>query len=575
MPCRNRASRRGASTRCVQQGASHACLVLAALLAIMQSPNLLVAQDATSEQASGAPKAAPDACHEHRDERDLSHLSGALVDSIAVTTRPPARLPLADAISRRLHHRTTPSTILHLLDVPAGATLDTLRLAGGLRALRRQRILADVALDARECDEARHVVLTVRTTDDWSTRGRLTVGRTRMALSLGEENLLGSGRAIHTSVRMDEGRPGFGVQYVEPWLLGRPLTATLAQRVYHGGSEATAMLGTSPSRLMDRWAFLAQGRIAERTTQAPNAGARDQVQRTEGLVELNRRLLTDGDGVLRLGVGAEYASASLRYADAPSLMGPSQVRREFTGVLLSLSRRALAFDRRPLVLGSGRPTDVPRALEFDLLLAAGRDAATQGQVQHLDAWVGRTWSIGTRGLLVGDGWWSGFRKDGAWSAGSARASLLSIVPSGRGGWTTQLSGETLLDPDPDVRPLGVQDPTALLLPTRGLAEGTTLISVERVQALHQLTRSYQLGGALFGAASRRWELAGGPDGGARGVAAIGAGVRLLPTRPGRASLRLDVTLPVAGQPTGWGPSLSFSISPWFEQFRHRDGRRDP
>jgi hypothetical protein len=136
--------------------------------------------------------------------------------------------------------------------------------------------------------------------------------------------------------------------------------------------------------------------------------------------------------------------------------------------------------------------------------------------------------------------------------------------------------ESLRDPDPDTRALVSFDPTARLLPSRGLAEAAALVTVERSWRGRQLSRGYDLGGALFASASRRWDLASYTMLASRDVAVAGVGLRLLPTRVARATLRLDLAVPV-GAPSGVSrrPFIAFSISPWLEQERHRDGRVTP
>lgn len=566
-PCRNGTWSGGVCSSHVRQGVSCALARHSVLAASLLLSHMLGAQESVPVVAT--------ACRAHHDEAELSHLAGLVVDSIRVESRPPGRLPIADALPRRLHRLTRPDLIRRLVDVPVGAPLDTMRLARGLRELRRQRILAAVALDARECPEQRRVTLTLRTTDEWTTRGRLRVGRTRSAVSVGEENLFGSGRSLRTSLRMDDGRPGFGIHYADPWFLGLPLTAIMSRSFYRGGNEISMLAATPSSRMLDTWRVDAGWLRASRASIAAGSAAGDNVQRLETRVLVERRLWRSEANVNRLGIGAERASAALESLGSLPLIGPSHVQRDFTGALVGFSRRALSFARRSVIIGSDRLADIPRGTELDAAIGIGRNATDGMPMQHIDAWVGRAWPIASRALMVTDAWWSGYRQGSEWRAGTGRASLLGLLPTGRGQWVAHVAGEALHDPDPDVRSLTDFDPTARLLPAKGLAEGVVLFSVERVQPLRHLTRGYQLGGALFGAASRRWDLAGASADGQRGVATLGAGLRLLPTRVGRASLHLDLTAPIAGSPSSWRPTLSFSINPWFEQSRHRDGRRDP
>ena len=145
----------------------------------------------------------------------------------------------------------------------------------------------------------------------------------------------------------------------------------------------------------------------------------------------------------------------------------------------------------------------------------------------------------------------------------------------RGFWTTRFTAERLLNPDPDVRTFVTIDPTARLLPDRDrLAEAALGFTAERDVRLRALTRSWALDGAAFGAASSRWE-AVSPSPEHVDVATLGLGLRLTPTRVGRATARLDLGYPVAGSRLAKrGVYIGIGLSPWWGDDRHRTGRRD-
>jgi hypothetical protein len=79
---------------------------------------------------------------------------------------------------------------------------------------------------------------------------------------------------------------------------------------------------------------------------------------------------------------------------------------------------------------------------------------------------------------------------------------------------------------------------------------------------------------VFGAASSRWE-AVDPSPEHTDVAMLGVGLRLTPTRLGRATARLDVGYPVSTSPLAKrGLFVGIGLSPWWGDERHRPGRRE-
>lgn len=534
----------------------------ALLLAAVLPASLLIAGATPAQQ-----------CTSHQDERTLGHLDGLRIDSVDVEAGAPA-LPSAIAgVANHLHARTDPSTIRRLFDQPSGTTIDTLKLAESLRALRRARILSDVQLDTRECRDAGVATLTLRTTDAWTTRARLRVGKSSVAASFGEDNLLGRARSLRTSLRIDQGQPGFGVQYVDPWFVGSPLALSVGRTQYKGGFESAAQLQSSSPRLDDRWRFdLGMANSARQSFKS----AGDRVNRLELRAIVARQLWRSRTSTVALQLGAERMRARIESSPGALLVGPAQVTRDVSGPLVGISRSSLSFMTRPLLVGSSEQVELPTAVEGDATVTIGRDAVTGEPTRHVDAWIGKLWGVGSSAIISANGWWSGFKGASEWNAGDTRASLLALVPVRGGSWSARLAGESLRDPDPDTRALVSFDPTARLLPSRGLAEAAALATVEREWRGPRVGGSYDLGGALFMSASRRWDLASYTSLASRDVAVLGAGLRLLPTRIARATLRLDVSVPV-GAPSGLShrPIVSFTLTPWLEHERHRDGRPNP
>ncbi|MEO7963853.1 MAG: hypothetical protein ABIT38_08085, partial [Gemmatimonadaceae bacterium] len=159
-----------------------------------------------------------------------------IVDSIEVLTSSPPSISIVGALARRLHSTSRPTTIRHLIGFELGDAIDTLRLAESLRTLQETPLLSAVTLDVRECRTASRATLVFRTTDAWTARGGVRFSGVRSAATIGEDNLFGTGRSIRASLRMDEGQPGFGLRYVDPWFLGAPLALSASRNVYRGGN---------------------------------------------------------------------------------------------------------------------------------------------------------------------------------------------------------------------------------------------------------------------------------------------------------------------------------------------------
>jgi hypothetical protein len=168
-----------------------------------------------------------------------------------------------------------------------------------------------------------------------------------------------------------------------------------------------------------------------------------------------------------------------------------------------------------------------------------------------------------------------------------------VTPAPHGLWLANLSGERLIDPDPDVRRLLMVDRVQRALPPGNrLAETAVSASLERTVQLLGARRGFALDGAMFVAGSARWDVAVPLPAGARTAALLGAesdhppvtgverlhvgslgvGLRLIPTRFGQSTLGVDVGFPLLRSAQVPGrPYLAVSIRPGFGLSRERDG----
>lgn len=511
----------------------------------------------------------------------LAALSGRPIGALRVVTAAPDPFPGLAARLAGLHVRTRESTVRRELLLAAGDTVDTLRVAESLRRLRRLRYLADAEVIGVSCGgPASPVTLTVVTRDGWSVKPTVQMRTASAALALTERNLLGTGREATVALRSDRGRTGLGTELRDPAAFGGPVAAAVGANTYRDGQDWYAEVARGTPSLADRWSYEAAVRRSARTPVA-DAGAAPATlgvsfERARVNALVGRRLWASDAAVTALQGGVEYERAGLAAAPGTPRVGSARVRRELAALDVGVRRRSVAFDTLTWLLPGDGIVDVPRSLEFDVLSGVGRESVTGGPVVHLDAWAGRLWRPDARSLLAADLWTSGYRTADRWSAGTLRGAVAWRHAAARGLWTARADGEWLFDPDPDLRAMVSADPTAAALPReQRLAQGVLALSLEREVRLRPLSRSWALDGAAFVAASSRWDPAALGDGGVErlGVGVAGVGLRLAPTRLGRATARLDLGLPVLRGPGVRGrPFLAISISPWLEQGRHRDGR---
>ena len=273
--------------------------------------------------------------------------------------------------------------------------------------------------------------------------------------------------------------------------------------------------------------------------------------------------------------GMETEDARLLAAPGAPIVGPSRASRNFVGASIGAARASVAYDTLTWMLPNAGIVDVPLAFETDAVVGIGRDVVRDVPMLHVDLWAGKAWLPSRHDLALADVWASGYSSSGQWSAATIRASVGYYHAASRGFWSTRFTGERLIDPDPDVRSFITIDPTAPSAARWSPARpGCPRFHRGARRRLLPLTRSWALDGAVFGAASSRWEsVAPSPE--HVDVATLGLGLRLTPTRMGRATARLDLGFPVAGSSLARrGMYVGIGLSPWWGDDRHRPGRHD-
>ena len=245
------------------------------------------------------------------------------------------------SVAQRLHSRTRTATVRKLLQFGEGDTVDTLRITESMRRLRRTRFLADAGLLIARCTDRTGVSITIVTHDSWSARPtlKLSGGTAASMIGVEERNLLGSGRAARLYVRADDGRLGVGASYTDPWAIGSWAGATLARNSFRDGSQWLVALHTTERSLLDLWRAELSLSRATRLSLSPRERS---VHREAATFLAQRRLFVSNASVTALLVGAESQRTAVAAEPNAALVGPSSVRRSFSGLDIGLATRSLS-----------------------------------------------------------------------------------------------------------------------------------------------------------------------------------------------------------------------------------------
>ena len=503
----------------------------------------------------------------------MSAFSGVRIHSVRVQTQGPPEFPgLARALDG-LHVRTRTATVRRQILFSAGDTLDTLAVGESIRRLRRLRYLRDVELSGVRCG-AGPVDLVLTTRDDWSVKPKVQVRSGKSEIGVTERNLLGSGRELSLHARSQQGRVGVGFTLNDPWFFNSRFSAQLGQDMYRDGQDWIANLRLREESVLAPWGAELGGIVS---AYEPGLVGSDAFERASGHLLVRRRLFDTRASVTSLLTGVETERAELTAGTNALIAGPTRANRNFLGLSIGAARSSVAYDTLTWMLPNKGIVDVPLSFETEAVVGLGREFVRDVPMMHVDLWAGKAWLPSRRSLAVVDLWALGYASSGQFDAATLRASVGYFRAAARGFWATRLTAERLVNPDPDVRSFVTIDPTTPLLPDgERLAQSAVGFSVERDVTLFPLSRSWALNGALFGSASSRWQTVS-PGAEHTDVGILGLGFRLTPTRPGRATARLDVGYPISisGAPlTKRGLYFGIGLSPWWGDDRHRPSRRD-
>jgi Outer membrane protein/protective antigen OMA87 len=507
----------------------------------------------------------------------LAPASGARIASLVIITDGPHLPGPAERVAG-LHSTSRESTIRRQLLFAPGDTVDTLLVGETMRRLRRQRLYSDAVLLAQRCDPSGPVGLVLRTRDAWTLRptARLRGGN---ALSVGveEKNLFGTGRMLAVTSEMSTWGTGAGITFVDPWLFGRDVEGSARLATLGGAHTLRLGLRNHEYSVFDRWRAEAS---VSRLSFADTGGVERSLYALRGGMLVGRRVGSGTDIVTTLLAGAEFDSAAAISPSrrmAPDASPTTPHVRSFLGADVGLLRRTARYDTASWVVPGRGFLDVPLGWEADGVLGAGYERDARAPALKLDAWMGRVW-IPARGRIVTlDAWASGYAGHNVDANHIARLSTGWYQQASRGMWAARLTGERLLEVDPDIRALSLLPLTDYTIPAvrpYALRGGTNVAgSLERAVHLFPVGAASVVDAGAFVAGSYRWQVNGVPDG-RLGAGVAGARFRLLSANGAVSSVRVDVGAPFAlSDVLRRRPFVVLSIGTLFDVSRQRDGRR--
>ena len=523
-----------------------------------------------------APLARADDCAVVESRASLATLSGARIASLAVVRTGPD-LPGPVRMAAGLHPLSRESSIRRQLLFAPGDTVDTMLVGETMRRLRRQRLYSDAVLLAQRCQPTGAVGLVLKTRDAWTLRPTARL-RSSSSLVLGveEKNLFGTGRVVAITSEISRWGTGAGVTFVDPWLFGRDVEASMRIARLGGGRSLRLGLRNHEYSVFDVWR--AEGSVA-RVSFADTGAAERSLHAVRSGVLVGRRISRAVTSATSLLAGAEFDSAVAvvqTSRDPPGLASGSRVR-SFVGADVGILHRTARYDTASWVVPGRGFLDVPLGWEGDAVVGAGYERAVRTPALKLDAWVGRIWIPARGRLLTLDGWTSGYAGRGVEANHIARVSAAWYESAWRGLWGARITVERTLDLDPDLRALSLMrlaDHSAPALRDHVARDGTGVAgSAERGVHLVAVGTSSVLDLGAFVAGSYRWGVQNAPGGTLR-AGVVGARFRLLSANGSVSNVRVDVGYPVAlSEVLPRRPFAVMTVGTLFDVTRQRDGRR--
>ncbi|MEP6620553.1 MAG: hypothetical protein ABJE47_14600 [bacterium] len=506
----------------------------------------------------------------------LAPLSGAHITSVDIANEGPD-LPSALGMFGAFHVASRQAVIRRQLLFAAGDTVDTLRVGETMRRLRAQRLFSDAVILTRRCDQSGDVALQVRTRDTWTLRPTVRL-RAPSQLSFGVEdrNFMGSGRAVTFTREMTLRGNGGALGVTDPYLFGSDVSGNA--RVSNLAGTHTVRLGLRHRErsLLDNWN--AEANFA-RLSYGDTVVAEKALHTIASMALVSRRIGSSGTSATSVLVGAEFDSAASISTSRSLRMAPpgSLHVRSFVGFDLGFRRRTAQYDSASWIVPGRGFLDIPLGWEGEGVVGSGYERDAQTPALKLDAWMGRVFIPRRGSVLMIDGWYSGYQGRAVDRNEITRASMSWYANAARGMWGARLTGEQLVELDPDRRVFSLMPladataPVTRLWTARG---GRTLAgSVERDVHLVQVGAASVLNVGGFVGGSYRWQVNDVPNNELK-AGVVGARLRLLSANGAVSSIRVDVGYAVIrSEILPPGSFLTVTYGTLFDASRQRDGRR--
>lgn len=506
----------------------------------------------------------------------LARVSGAHIVSVDVLNEGP-ELPSALGIFSFFHPPSRPSVIRRQLLFAAGDSVDTLRVGETMRRLRAQRLFSDASILSRQCDPSGDVALQVRTRDTWTLRPTVRLrAPSQLSFGIEDRNFLGSGRMLSFTREMTLRGNGGAVAVSDPYLFNRDVSGNI--RVSNLAGTHTLRLGLRnyEHSVLDNWT--AEANFA-RLSYGDTVVAEKALHTIAGMMLFGRRIGSGATSATSLLAGAEFDSAagiSVSQRLKPSAAGSVHVR-SFVGLDVGLRQRTAQFDSASWIVPGRGFVDVPIGWEGEGILGGGYERDVQSPALKVDAWLGRVFMPRRGSILMLDGWYSGYTGRGIDRNEISRLSMSWYSQADGGMWGMRLTGEQLVELDPDRRVFSLMPLADITAPVTRLwtARGGRAVagSLERDLHLVQVGAASILNVGGFVGGSYRWRVDNVPNNELK-AAVVGARLRLLSTNGVVSSIRVDVGYPVIrSEMLPAGRYLTITYGTLFDASRQRDGRR--
>ncbi len=507
-----------------------------------------------------------------------SEVSALRVRSLKIRVDSGEAPPRLSSLSQ-FRSRTRDRVVFRELLVESNGVLDSARIAESMRRLRALRLFADVSLAMTRCTESDSVDLVVAVRDAWTLRPivRVTPPAT-VSIGLEDRNLLGTGRSI--SVTNDQTSRGHGgtVAATDPWLFGTNIVGAFRFSDVAGAHLLRSSLRHEEWPFVDPWRYelsVNRQRFPEIVGGLHPHGTFSVVGTLGHMVGDPLRTILVPYVAMDLDEAESVAAVSFVPMSVVSVSRTILTRR-YSGGGVGLHHRAAQFDTLGWFTRGRGLLDIPLGWQSDLFASTGYDRGQHSRAARYDGWLGRMWTSPGR-LVAADFWTHGFVGE-VRDNHIDRASASAFIDAGGGFWAARVMTEQLLALDPDMRSLSLAslgaDPTFPAIPTEARrADRSAVSSLERSTHLYEIGRGSVVDGALFAAASIRWDIPDVP--GSFRVAVAGLRLRLLSATGVLTSTRVDLSYPLAvgGGSVVHRPLFSVSVASLLDAPHQREGRR--